>query len=155
MQTPAYNYQVTDFTDTIVTVIYGDKCGNKDTVKITIVVPDSLYISSITMTEPNCFGESSGTIPVTVTGGTVNYTYSYSGGNIVTDQVDTVFKDVAAGTYLVTVTDDHGCFDTATIVVTEPTKVTLTPVVINPENCLNGDTTEVAIVMAGGVANYN
>ena len=157
VQTPAYNYQVTDFTDTIVTVIYGDKCGNKDTVNITIVVPDSLSIN-VTMTEPNCHGESTGTIPVTVTGGVANYTYSYSGGDIVTDQLDTVFKNIAAGTYLVTVTDDHGCFDTATIIVTEPTQVTMTPVVINPVNCLSGtnsDTTEVAIVMTGGVANYN
>ena len=154
-QTPASPTTVGQGSSTDVTVIYGDKCGNKDTVTITITVPDSLYISSISMTEPNCYGESNGTIPVTVLGGTADYTYSYSGGTIVTNEMDTVFKNVAAGTYLVTVTDDHACFDTATIVVTEPTQVTMTPVVINPVNCLNADTTEVAIIMAGGVANYN
>ena len=156
-QIPA-TYTFTNFTDTVVTVIYGDKCGNKDTVKITINVPDSLYISSISMTEPNCFGLSDGTIPVQVTGGAADYTYSYSGGSIVTSLTDTVFHDVAANTYLVTVTDGHGCTDTATIVVTQPTEVSLTPVVLNPTNCLSGtgaDTTEVGIVMAGGVANYN
>ena len=155
-QTPASDYQVTNFADTVVTVIYGDKCGNKDTVKITIVVPDSLYINSISMeTEPKCFGDNNGEIRVKVTGGTADYTYSYSGGSIVTNLVDTLFKDVAAGTYLVTVSDDHGCQDTATIVVTQPTKVTYTPVAINLENCLNGDTTEVALIMTGGTPNYH
>ena len=156
-QIPA-TYTFTNFTDTVVTVIYGDKCGNKDTVRITINVPDSLYITSISMTEPNCYGLSDGTIPVQVTGGAADYTYSYSGGSFTTSTTDTLFHDVAAGTYLVTVSDDHACMDTATIVVTEPTEVTLTKVVLNPVNCISGtgsDTTEVAIVMGGGVANYN
>ena len=154
-QTPANGYQIPHFTDTVVTVIYGDKCGNKDTVEIRITVPDSLYINTISMEEPNCYGESSGKIRMSVTGGTADFTYEYSGASITTNLTDTLFKDVAAGTYIVTVTDAYQCFDTATIVVTQPDTLILTSVAINLENCLNGDTTEVAMVMTGGTLDYN
>ena len=157
-QVPAANTVIEHPRDTFVVVTFTDSCDNVATDTVVITVPDSLYISTISMEQPNCHGESNGKILMEITGGTANYTYSYSGGSITTDRMDTIFQDVAAGTYIVTVTDAYACHDTAKIIVTEPDPVTLTPVVINPINCLHGtlgDTTEVAIIMGGGVADYN
>lgn len=159
-QIPASGYQIPHFTDTVVTVIYGDKCGNKDTVEITITVPDSLHIS-VSMDSLLCFEDNTGKIHVEIAAntGTPNYVYTYEGTSttdtIITNLTDTIFKNLAADTYIVKVTDSYQCFDTAKIQVLQPAQLTLTPVAINLENCLNGDTTQVAMVMTGGTLNYN
>jgi len=76
-------------------------------------------------TDIECNGESTGTIDLDVTGGTLPLTYDWD-----IDGPDTPDDDpqdptgLAAGTYTVTVTDANGCTVVATQVVTEPTPLT-------------------------------
>ena len=65
-----------------------------------ITQPDSLTISNITVINVSCNGGSDGSAIATVTGGTPNYNYSWSGGSNST---------LIAGVYTSTVTDDNGC----------------------------------------------
>ncbi len=61
-----------------------------------------------------CFGDSSGTITASVSGGTSPYSYLWSNGE--SSQQAT---GLSAGTYTVTVTDLNGCQETSSVSITE------------------------------------
>ena len=159
-QVPAIGAPVPHFTDTVVTVSFRDVCGNTDSAKIRIMVPDSIQITATENKQPTCFGDNDGEIRVEITRGDRGYEHTYMYAYLndtirnTTEMVDTL-NNATAGTFLVTVTDEFQCFDTATVVINQPTEVQLEKVTIHLENCLNGDTTEVAIVMTGGTPNYH
>ncbi|MBL0308413.1 MAG: SprB repeat-containing protein [Bacteroidetes bacterium] len=64
----------------------------------------------------SCFGTSTGSISLTLAGGTAPYTYNWGGG--VTTSART---NIPAGSYSVTVTDLNGCTAAQTTSVTQPT----------------------------------
>ena len=66
---------------------------------VNITQPDSLYISSIIITNVSCNGGSDGSVPIASLGGTPEYTYTWSGGSDIN----------LSGSYTVTVTDNNGC----------------------------------------------
>jgi hypothetical protein len=77
------------------------------TVIITSAVPDHIIC-----------GETSGSILVSWTGGSPNYTVNWGSGSV--SGITTAYYDItglAAGTYTITVTDLYGTFDTETITV--------------------------------------
>lgn len=67
-------------------------------------------------TNIGCKGDSTGTVKSSVIGGTTPYTYSWSNGAM----IDSIAQ-VPAGSYTVTVTDNHGCTTQSTTTLTEPT----------------------------------
>ena len=81
-----------------------------------ITQPDGLTISNITVTNVSCNGGSDGSASATVTGGTPNYNYSWSGGSNST---------LIAGVYTSTVTDDNGCVTSQDFTVTEPSVISV------------------------------
>ena len=70
---------------------------------VTITQPTVLGASTTTVTA-HC-GHADGSATVTATGGTLGYTYLWSGGG----QVTQTASSIIAGNYTVTVTDSHGC----------------------------------------------
>ena len=68
----------------------------------------------------SCFGGNDATVSSVVTGGTAPYAYSWSNGSNTADIVN-----IAAGNYTLTVTDSLGLSNTATIVLTQPTKLSV------------------------------
>src|SRR5690606_18715152 len=99
-----------------------DENGCADTQSFTITEPDAIVASASAQTEVSCNGGSNGSATVAVTGGTGDYTYSWSpsGGTTATA------TGLAAGTYVVTVTDANGCADTQSFTITEPDALTIT-----------------------------
>ncbi|MEP6646409.1 MAG: T9SS type A sorting domain-containing protein [Saprospiraceae bacterium] len=67
-----------------------------------------------------CFGNSMAVLTSIPVGGTPPYTYAWSNGVI-----GSTNSNVPAGTYIVTVTDDHGCSATKTSMITDPPLVIL------------------------------
>jgi hypothetical protein len=63
-----------------------------------------------------CFGGNDGSATVTAAGGVAPYTYNWSNGTTTASN-----NNLIAGTYTVTVTDDHGCTATTSVTITEPT----------------------------------
>lgn len=102
-------------------------------VDITLVVtenncPSPLTILSVTVqptptlaptvTNVSCFGFSDGQVLSNASGGTPTYQYLWSTG-----ATSTNLNNMIPGTYTVTLTDNFGCRDTATAVVTQPSQL--------------------------------
>jgi len=94
------------------------------TTTVTILQPTTLAlpVANITSTNNTCFNAAAGTITVVGTGGTAPYTFTIAGPTVnTTGALTGVFTGLAAGSYIVTVTDNNGCTAvTAAIVITQP-----------------------------------
>ncbi|WP_346854518.1 gliding motility-associated C-terminal domain-containing protein [uncultured Draconibacterium sp.] len=96
-----------------VTIIDGNGCVIELT-GIVINEPTQIVASGVG-SQLNCFGDTDGTITMTVSGGTTPYSYSLDGGTTPHD-----LTGLTAGTYIVTVTDANGCSDTESVTITQP-----------------------------------
>ncbi|NBP30413.1 MAG: adhesin, partial [Flavobacteriia bacterium] len=95
-----------------------------------------------------CSGNTTGSINLTVTGGTAPYTYAWSNN---TTQEDP--SNLAAGTYTVTVTDANGCTATTTVTITQPSNLTSSYTQVNVL-CFGNGTGSINLTVSGGVAPY-
>jgi gliding motility-associated-like protein len=93
----------------LITVRDGNNC-KKDTL-ISIIEPASIYYSSLEITPVYCFGENNGSVKVTASGGTGNYTYYIRPGLYINQ--NGAFYNLQLGIYTLTVIDENQCnFDT-------------------------------------------
>jgi gliding motility-associated-like protein len=100
-----------------VTVSDSQGCIMKDT--LTISQPTKL-VASHTMINANCYNESNGSINLTVSGGTLPYSYSWSNGQKTED-----VSNLVAGRYIAVINDSNGCITMDTTVITQPNELTL------------------------------
>lgn len=157
--TPTYNYAWSPNVST------GNAASNLSPGNYTITVTDANGCSAmpiITISEPNqalaldttatdltCYQSNNGTASVTATGGTVPYTYNWSGSLPATPSQ----TGLAAGPYTITVLDNNNCSVTANFVLTQPAQLTATATPTNLQ--CNGDATgEVDVTAAGGTPGY-
>ncbi|WP_310381827.1 HYR domain-containing protein [Flavobacterium sp.] len=93
-----------------------DANGTMNSYSLLITTPNEIILSE-THVNAGCNGAPTGSIDLTATGGTGALTYSWT-KNGVAFAVTPDLTNIAAGTYIVTVTDTHGCIKTLTVVVT-------------------------------------
>jgi gliding motility-associated-like protein len=129
----------------IVAVTDANGCVVRDTV--TVGQPSQVVASAV-MTPVLCNGGSSGTATASGSGGTPGYTYLWSTGNNTATA-----NGLAAGTYSVTVSDANGCTGTTSIVIPEPTPVSVTAVSTNVI-CIGGSDGTGTALGAGGTSPY-
>ena len=84
---------------------------------LTITQADSLSLSAV-ITLPACIGNANGTLDATLSGGTPDYTISWTGDGYSADTED--ISDLAAGWYVYTITDDAGCVKVDSLEVNDP-----------------------------------
>ncbi|MBW2962683.1 beta strand repeat-containing protein, partial [Mesonia aestuariivivens] len=109
-----------------------------------------------------CNGGATGSLTVTTSGGTANYTYIWTrngsnfAGTLGTSSTTNTLSGINAATYEVTVTDDNGCTDTASTVITEPASgITLTQNSQTNIACNGGNTGAASVNPAtGGAGGY-
>lgn len=97
----------------------------------------------------SCFGQSTGSGTVNVSGGTTPYSYTWSpsGGN------NAVATGLSAGTYSVAIRDVNGCSSTKTISVTQPTSLTASTTQTNV-GCFGQNTGAAQVSANGATAPY-
>lgn len=100
-----------------ISVIANNACGSST--PATLAVSGSTYTLSSNVTNVSCNGGSNGSAIITPSGGTSPFTYSWSpsGGSSATA------SNLAAGTYVVTTTDNTGCIATASVTISQPVAV--------------------------------
>ncbi|MBX2960304.1 MAG: gliding motility-associated C-terminal domain-containing protein [Flavobacteriales bacterium] len=101
------------------------------TVTNTVIIPNlsGPQIDSTNKTDVLCFGDNTGSATVAVSGGATPYTYAW---NDALSQTTPTAVNLVAGTYVVNIFDDNGCNLSTSIVVNEPTELTLTAGGTNP-----------------------
>ncbi len=96
-----------------VTVTDVNGCARTKTIVVGTPPP---FVSSTTSTNPICNGSSTGTITVTLSGGTAPYEYSADTGS--TYQAGNVLSNLPAGNYAIQIRDDNNCVYIVTPAVT-------------------------------------
>ena len=133
----------------IYSVIVKDKKNCTATASATVGQPDPLDVTA-TSTDAKCNGEASGSVSLTVTGGTANYTYLWNDGSTSKDRTG-----LADGTYSVTVTDAKGCTKSETAVVGEPDPIVVTFGDVTDVLCYGETTGSISIYsVTGGNGDY-
>ncbi len=131
----------------IVTITDAKGCSIIDSVTLTDPTPISITISS---TPPSCNGDCDGTAIANGSGGTAPYTYSW---NTVPVSNNSLVGGLCAGTYIVTVTDNNGCIDTASVQVIDPPVLSTVSTPTSP-TCNNLCDGSITTAPAGGVPPY-
>lgn len=124
-----------------------DSKGCTATASVNITSPPDMTVT-INSSDPNCNGQCNGAASTTVTGGTPNYTLSWSNG--VTGNVN---PNLCDGSYTLTATDSRGCVKTGVAVIMAPPALTLTPVngTVSCSGMCDGN---VSVVATGGTPGY-
>jgi hypothetical protein len=126
-----------------------DANGQTVTAQATLTEPDQL-IATATTQNPACFGEMTGSILVSPTGGAGTYTYTWEPATLSGNNP----ADLSAGTYGVTITDANGCTATAQTTLTEPEALVATATAIHPA-CFGEMTGSILVSPTGGTGPFD
>jgi len=132
------------------TVTIIDSHGCSGYVLFSIVQPAQPLNGSASVTNVTCFGESSGRIILTVTGGTGPYSYLWSNGTTLKDLIN-----VPAGNYNVIITDANGCTSTVNASVTQPVAALAGSSSVTNVLCFGASTGSVSLTVTGGTPPYS
>jgi gliding motility-associated-like protein len=125
----------------------------KDFLNVATVSENTTITAMFNISNVSCNGGSDGIIATTISGGTPNFTYSWTGPMGYTSS-DEDISLLVAGSYQLTVTDDLGCVEImAPQDVTEPPPVTATETHVDID-CFGADNGSVDLSPAGGTAPY-
>lgn len=131
------------------TVLVTDGQGCTQTGAVTIIAPNAPVISLEAQSNVTCHGSANGSTSVTVTDGTLPYSYSWTPNVSTTDSA----FNLSPGNYTIIVTDDLGCSTSYSTLITEPDLLG-SAITSSPIHC-NGDADgALDVSITGGVSPY-
>lgn len=132
-----YSVTVTDFAACIVSGTY------------TITEPAQQLSVTTTSLSVSCPGGNNGSVSATATGGTSPYTYLWNNA-----QPGATINSLAAGTYVVTVTDANNCSAAQSVVLIQPQPFVLTDSIV-PAKCSGSADGAVYLTVSGGTPGFS
>ena len=119
--------------------------------KNTIITEPSEIISSPIpiITDLQCYQDETGSIDISIIGGTPGYTYLWGNGENSSD-----INNLSAGIYEITVTDDNDCPYIASFIIEEPDSLAVSYNETHV-NCHGNSNGEIDITVTGGTQLYN
>jgi len=134
----SYSYTVTD----------GNGCTAIGTV--TITQPASAFTVSVAQTNVRCFGSLTGSITLTLSGGTTPYgAVSWTGGLTGLNPTN-----LAAGSYIYTIADANGCTKTGTVTITQPASAFTVTNSQTDVLCFGATNGTITLTASGGTTPY-
>ncbi len=138
----------------VYTATVTDINGCQDFIDVTITEPAQPIVASVVPTAVNCFGESTGEMNLTVSGGTGPYTYDWDNDGVGDNDDEEDLEYLLSGTYVVIITDANGCNQSAGGFVSQPNQaLTITAIVTEP-SCFEYEDGSIELVITGGTAPY-
>ncbi len=133
-------------------------CENTLPTTVTLTEPDPLTHVLDGITDVQCYGDDNGAIQISVSGGTPNYSYQWTGVSDANGGKTDNPTSLTVGTYSVSIMDDHGCsiLPLPSYIVTEPDELEAEYQVVHVE--LGGQSTgSIAIsnITGGPTTNYD
>lgn len=128
-----------------------DANGCVSSVNVTITQPTLLQITNIISTQPQCNLDFDGTAQVVVVGGTLPYTYQWTGGTPFggLNPTSATTTGLCDGIFSVLVTDANGCTDNGSIAIVEPPFISLSTTSTNA-TCSGTADGSAAVFATGG-----
>ncbi len=124
-----------------------DSLNIEATARYIIAQPQALRVESSSET-PRCFGESNGSLTVSVSGGRFPYLYAWNTGAI----TPTV-GNLSASTYSITITDANNCVSHKTYTLTQPELLKINADILNPV-CYGDSNGSIDVQPFGGTQPY-
>ena len=137
-------YYVSD--DYLFTLGSGTDCP--DTTWLHLVISNPVIIAD--SVNVLCYGDSTGSIDIEVTGGFEPYSYIWSNGDTTKN-----IGSLPADTYTVTVTDALGCSANLTVTIEQPEEIEITLVSITDVLVMGDSTGSIDVTVAGGTPGYD
>lgn len=132
-----YNVLVTD----------ANGCTKRDTVQI--VQPEAALSIKHSKVDILCFGQATGSIDISVSGGSPGYSFAWSNGANTED-----LSELIAGTYSVIATDKAGCIIKDTITITQPSSALVVSGKVTNILCHEVHSGAIDLTVSGGTASY-
>lgn len=124
-----------------------DNGGCQVTDSVFIHQPDSIHVNAV-INDVNCYGDSSGSINLLITGGNPPFDFSWSNGDTTSD-----ISNLFYGEYILTLTDSLGCSFIDTFNINQPNPIT-TNNTINNVICFGDSSGSATINITGGTPVY-
>ncbi len=115
--------------------------------------PNILTITSVT-SDLTCYQDSSGSIDLSITGGTQPYLYDWDNDGVGDNDDSEDLNNLLVGSYNVIVTDSNLCAQSATFNLIEPTEITLSALLIS-NSCFNDALGSIDVSPNGGAPAYS
>lgn len=137
-----YTYIVTDNNNctSVDTVIVGNLAGVVASIDLTTNPP----------VNTTCYQACNGTATALASGGTTPYNFTWQ---TTMPQITPTATGLCAGTYTVIVSDGTSCLDTASVIITEPTAVSVAGSA--PVTICNGQSDGISVTASGGTPGYS
>lgn len=157
--TPGYTYSwnngattqdISSLSAGVYSVTILDLNGCSKSHSVTITQPVAPLTLTSTQVNVLCFSNATGSINLSVSGGTTPYTYSWSNGAISQD-----ISNLPAGTYSVTVTDFKGCTAMLSVSISQPFAPLSSSMIETNIACFGNATGSVNLSVSGGTSPYN
>lgn len=138
---------VTNLANGSYSVVVTDVNGNSAITNFHVDHPSPMVVQMIG-NDISCHGENNGQINAVVSGGTPNYTYQWNDGFLGSQRAN-----LAAGQYLLMVTDVNGCTTTAEYHMHEPQEIT-TASSVKDLDCYQDNSGSILLNPNGGVGGF-
>ncbi len=129
-----------------VTVTDANNCVASQSFTVTQPAP---ILPNLTSQNVACFGGTTGSVNLAPTGGTGTFSYRWTTGDGGPGATSQNLSGLTAGTYFVTLTDANNCTATASVLLTQPTAISLSASTTNP-GCLGGSNGSIDLTTSGG-----
>lgn len=130
-----------------VTIFDANDCEFQE--MINIFSPDEIESNPSTIiTDVDCFGNTTGSISISIVGGENPYTYSWSNGSNTSS-----ISNLTSGTYDLIVIDDNNCKYEESIMVNEPNLLEANYIATHVA-CFGESNGEIDITVTGGISSY-
>ena len=130
-----------------VTVTDSDGCTNSAEVMLSDA-PN--MVLNLELEDVSCYGYTDGAARVEVSGGTADYSYTWSGSNNELDSID----NLGPGEYTVMVVDANGCVEGTTFNIAEPEPIAIWPGEWTFPDCDNELPGSASVEVEGGTPDY-
>ncbi|MDA9967623.1 SprB repeat-containing protein, partial [Salibacteraceae bacterium] len=131
-----------------------DANGCEFIVRDTLVSPSIISVSFTMTEEPLCYGDSTGKVYATITGGTGPKMYAFVAKAGQVGSSDSIWEKTTADTITVNVEDSLGCKASSTVVLDQPDSLSFVFQIIQSVSCASDTTGQIRALVTGGTRGY-